>query len=56
MKNEMKNLKRPNQFVEDFSLFIKQCYRSYYCLNCRRNPDSKNPKIARTKNGRIMLL
>ena len=29
---------------------------SYYCLKCRKNTESKNPKVARTKNGRIMLL
>ena len=28
----------------------------YYCLKCRQNTESKNPKVARTKNGRIMLL
>ena len=27
-----------------------------YCLKCRKNTESKNQKIARTKNGRIMLL
>ena len=27
----------------------------YYCLTCRKNTESKNPKVARTKNGRIML-
>ena len=27
-----------------------------YCLKCRKNTESKNPKFARTKNGRIMLL
>ena len=27
-----------------------------YCLKCQKNTESKNPKIARTKNGRIMLL
>ena len=27
-----------------------------YCLNRQRNTESKNPKVARTKNGRIMLL
>ena len=26
------------------------------CLKCRKNTESKNPKVARTKNGRIMLL
>ena len=27
-----------------------------YCLNCRKNTETKNPKVARTKNGRIMLV
>ena len=27
-----------------------------YCLKSRKNAESKNPKVARTKNGRIMLL
>ena len=27
-----------------------------YCLKCRENAESKNPKVARTKNRRIMLL
>ena len=29
---------------------------SYYCLTCREITESKNPKVAKTKNGRIMLL
>ena len=28
----------------------------YYCLKCRKNTESENPKVTRTKNGRIMLL
>ena len=28
----------------------------YYCLKCRKNTESKNPKVESTKNGRIMLL
>ena len=27
-----------------------------YCLKRRKNTESKNPKVVRTKNGRIMLL
>ena len=27
-----------------------------YCLRCRKNTETKNPKVVRTKNGRIMLL
>ena len=26
------------------------------CLKCRRNTESKNPKVVRTENRRIMLL
>ena len=29
---------------------------SYYCLKCRKNTESKNPKVSKTKNGKIMLL
>ena len=27
-----------------------------YCLKCEKNTESKNPKVARTKNGRMILL
>ena len=27
-----------------------------YCLKCIKNKEIKNPKVPRTKNGRIMLL
>ena len=27
-----------------------------YCVKCRKNTETKNPKVVRTKNGRIMLL
>ena len=27
-----------------------------YCLKCRKITESKNPKVARTKNGIIILL
>ena len=27
-----------------------------YCLKCRKNTESKNPKFVRTKNGRTILL
>ena len=27
-----------------------------YCLTCRKNTENKNPKVTRTRNGRIMLL
>ena len=27
-----------------------------YCLKCRKNTESKIPKVLMTKNGRIMLL
>ena len=27
-----------------------------YCLKCRKNTESKNPNVVKTKNRRIMLL
>ena len=27
-----------------------------HCLKCRKNTESKNPQVVKTKNGRIMLL
>ena len=27
-----------------------------YCSKCIKNTESKNPKVVRTKNGRLMLL
>ena len=27
-----------------------------YCLKCRKNTESKNPNVSKTKNGRIMIL
>ena len=27
-----------------------------YCLKCRKNRESENQKVARTKNGRVILL
>ena len=29
---------------------------SYYCWKCRKSTESKNPRVARTKNGRIIPL
>ena len=28
----------------------------YYCLKCRKNTESKNPKVVETKNGTIIIL
>ena len=27
-----------------------------YCLKCKKNKENENPKVSRTKNGRITLL
>ena len=29
---------------------------SLYCLRCRKNIESKNPKVVKTKNGRMLHL
>ena len=35
----------------------QNCYRMpSYCLKCRKNTESKNPKHVKTKSGRIMIL
>ena len=54
MKNEGRNFK-------DLIKFIKKIFSIYktmlsHCLKCRKNTESKNPKVAKTKNGGIMLL
>ena len=51
--SDYKVFERTQKFIKDFSLFIKVL--TYY-LKCRKNTESTNPKVARTKNGRIMLL
>ena len=28
----------------------------FYCLNCRKNTESKNPKVLRTRKGKTVLL
>ena len=37
---------------------IKTIYKTMlsFCLRCRKNTESKNPEVEKTKNGRIMLL
>ena len=39
--------------MEDFSLFIKQLL---YCVKCRKNRESNNPKDVKKTPERIMLL
>ena len=41
-------------FIEDFRLFIKQCYHIVWSVE--KNTESKNLKVPRTKHGKIMLL
>ena len=42
-------------FIKDFSLLIKQCYH-IILWSVEINAESKNSKVARTKNRRIMVL
>ena len=41
-----------------YSILFQTIYRTRlpYCLKCKKNTKSKNPKVARTRNARIMLL
>ena len=43
------------KFIKDFSLLIKQCYH-IILWSVEINTESKNSKVARTKNRRIMVL
>ena len=52
-KKKNQKFKDLNKFIEDFSLFIKQCFLVAWSAE---NIQKKNPKSARTKNGRIILL
>ena len=45
--------KRLNQFILRFLSIYKTMS---YCFKCRKITESKNPKIVKTTNGRIMLL
>ena len=45
---------RLNQFIEDFILFIKQCY--YIVWNVEKIQKVKNPKDVEIKNQRIKIL
>ena len=51
MLKEYDNLKEEikNQFQSIYKTLL------LYCLKCRKNTDSKNPKVTKTTNGRIML-
>ena len=48
-----KDIKNSNDKLK-FKLYIKAM--ASYCLKCRKNTESKIPKVVKTKNGRIMLL
>ena len=51
------NERRNKKFKENSSpkILVYKILLSY-CLKCRKNTESKNPKVAKTKNGRIILL
>ena len=40
--------------INKFKFYTKKMLS--YCLKCRKNTESKNPKVVKTKNGRIILL
>ena len=46
-------IKRLNQAYRSFSIYETMVSS---CLKCIENPESNNPKVARTKHGGIMLL
>ena len=44
--------------INDLLKKIQSNYKAMlsYCLKCRKNTESKNPKVVKTKNGRMMQL
>ena len=48
MKEEIKNIKT--------STTLKTKTILSYCFKCRKSTESKNPKVVKTKTGRIMIL
>ena len=54
MKKEIKNLKTLIIVYQDFSLVIKLCYQIVWSVEKMQKLKIQN--IARTKNGRVMLL
>ena len=55
-KNLMLYRKKSKILMINKSLNYKYNTMSSYCLKCRQNTESKNPKVVKTKNGWIMLL
>ena len=51
MNKDIKNSKNKQKF----KLYIKRCCLQC-CLKFRKNMETKNAKVVRSKNGRIMLL
>ena len=43
------------QFVISNSQLVTRKTMLWYCLKCRKNTESKNPRVEKTKNRRIML-
>ena len=54
--NEIKKEKKIKYLVYKRLQSVYKTVLSYCCLKFRKNTESENPKVARTKNGRIMLL
>ena len=46
------------KLVRNSRIKLNNVYKTMlsYCLKCRKNVESKNPKVVKIKNGRIMLL
>ena len=46
----------PQQLIEDFNLFIKQCYHTAWSVENRKKRESLNPSGAKTNKGKMMFL
>ena len=61
MKDEIKNVKTSSAFGLTYASVYCRFLSIYktilsYCLRGRKNTESENPNVVKTKSGRIMLL
>ena len=55
MKDNIRNAKSINDLYKKMIEYYKETMLSY-CLKCRKNTESINPKVSKTSNGKTMIL
>ena len=54
MKDNIRNAKSINDLYKKMIEYYKETMLSY-CLKCRKNTESINPKVSKTSNGKGLL-